>query len=204
MKILLISDTHGSLYRVGEILKRLPDTDMIFHCGDYQKDAEELQDIFGTPTVSVRGNSDGCHERDIQVVETPAGRILLTHGHMEIVQLDYDRLLYLAEENQCIAACFGHTHRAVCEKTDGIWVVNPGSLSEPRDGTDGTCAVLLAEEDGLQVEIIHYDKLCADSEDFAQGDDTDHRPGSGSAAKTGKHKATGGFLRNLFNYSDRF
>ena len=197
MKILLLSDTHSDLTKPREILRTQKDFDMLCHCGDYQYDARHLSEEFGIPTVSVKGNSDNCRERDIQVVETPAGRILLTHGHMEIVQLNYDRLLYLAEENQCIAACFGHTHRAVCEKTDDIWVINPGSLSEPRDGTDGTYAILQISEDSFEPSIIKYEKPVPKTPD---PDDSGNPPGG----KKTESKVKGGFLRGLLNYSDRF
>ncbi len=43
MKILLISDTHGDISKVIEILDRVKGIDMILHCGDYETDARILE-----------------------------------------------------------------------------------------------------------------------------------------------------------------
>ena len=32
---------------------------------------------------------------------------------------------------------YGHTHRYFNEKIDGVWVINPGSVTYPRDGQAG-------------------------------------------------------------------
>ena len=37
---------------------------------------------------------------------------------------------------------FGHIHRPVFEEQDGVWIVNPGSPSRPRDGSRAGFAVL--------------------------------------------------------------
>lgn len=191
MKILLLSDTHGDLDRVYRIYEKLTDIDMIFHCGDYQRDALQLEDTLGIPVLSVKGNCDGCTKPDRKIAETPAGRILLTHGHLEGVGFDETKLLYLAEESDCIAVCCGHTHRALYEDFNGIFLINPGSLTEPRDGSGGTYAILHCEEDQFYGNIVHYDRIFPD------------RGSSGSGNKKTK-KPSGGFLRNLLNYSDRF
>lgn len=135
MKILLLSDTHGLLDKVYEIYGKLNHIDLIIHCGDYQRDAHTLEDTLGIPIVSVKGNCDGASRPDREIVETPAGKLLITHGHLEGAGYDYNNLLYLAEEKDCIAVCFGHTHVPMCEDFGGIYLINPGSLTNPRDGS---------------------------------------------------------------------
>lgn len=197
MKILLLSDTHGDLTKPFQIWGKLNNIDLILHCGDYQSDAEFLEEQWGVSVISVLGNSDNeSFVEDRKVVETPYGNILLTHGHREFVNFErWDKLLYLAEENNCIAVCFGHTHRAFCENFDGIRLINPGSLSEPRDGSDGTYAIIESTEDDFSVNIIHYKKS-----DFT---DSENRTAASKKPEQ-KPKSKGGFLRKLLNYSDRF
>lgn len=84
MKILLISDTHGDISKVIEILDRVKGIDMILHCGDYETDARILENCTDIPVISVTGNCDGGSDYR-KTVETPAGKLLITHGHMEAV-----------------------------------------------------------------------------------------------------------------------
>ena len=186
MNIFVISDTHGHLEKAYDMYNKISETDdidMIIHCGDYQRDAGLVEQTLAVPTISVKGNCDGSRGRDIRVIETPAGNVLVTHGHMERVEWDYNNLLYLAEENDCIAACFGHTHIPVFEKYNGITLVNPGSLTFPRDSSKGSCALLHLTEDVVDGLILYYDE---------------------SYGNSNKKKAHGGYLRGLLNYSDRF
>lgn len=56
-------------------------------------------------------------------------RMLMTHGHLHGVKsAGQDRLLREAREKNARAVLFGHTHVALCYRTDdGILVLNPGS-----------------------------------------------------------------------------
>lgn len=204
MKILLISDTHGNISRVMDILQRIKDIDMILHCGNYQSDAWSLEDSTGIPVICVAGNCDG-RLPDRKAVETPAGKLLITHGHMEGVNWTYNNLIFAAEEEQdCIAVCFGHTHVPLCEDVGGLWLVNPGSLTEPRGGSRPSYAILRCEEDLFHATLADYNTLMQTE---APHQDAAGTSGSGETptqAAPKKKKATGGFLRNLLNYSDRF
>ena len=185
MKILVISDTHGHLDKVYEVCERLPGIDLIIHCGDYQTDAYELEDTLGIPTVSVKGNCDRCEQVDRAYVDTPYGKIMVTHGHMENCNFGVTQLLYAAEEQDCVAVCFGHTHVPMCEDFSGITLLNPGSLSKPRDNTNGSYAIIRSTEDDFYTNIIYYDTVCG-------------------TKKKQEKKVQGGMLRNMLNYSDRF
>ena len=54
---------------------------------------------------------------------------------------------------------FGHTHRPVAEKRGNLWIVNPGSLTYPRQmGRKPSYAMLtINEEHELSVEIKYLD-----------------------------------------------
>ncbi len=159
MNILVISDTHGSLDKAQALMERVSsftDIDMIIHCGDYISDADELEAMSGIETVAVPGNCDGCREREYRIVEAGKSRILVIHGNTEGVKRSTMRLLYLAEELECDTVCFGHTHIAVNEVHEGIHLINPGSASRPRDGSNGSCALLIVDDKSTAATIIRY------------------------------------------------
>lgn len=205
MKILLISDTHGDVTKVMMILERIKDIDRIIHCGDYQSDAWMLEDATGIPVTSVKGNCDG-RGSDRQVLETPAGKLLITHGHIEAVGFTYNNLIYAAEEEgDCAAVCFGHTHVPFCEDFDGLWLVNPGSLTDPRGGSAPSYAILRCEDGLFHATLADFDTLIQTSPAPQPEDQEENSESAAGAGKSQKKKKTkGGFLRNLLNYSDRF
>ena len=43
-------------------------------------------------------------------------------------------ILEEAEANNCNIVLFGHTHERLCSYDNGVYVINPGSCSCPRDG----------------------------------------------------------------------
>ena len=199
MRILVLSDTHGDnsrAYQVFDKLKKETPVDLIIHCGDYYKDAIQMGERTGMPVVWVRGNTDGAFsDNDYTIVETPYGNLLVTHGHMENVDFSQQNLYYKAQEKDCVGALFGHTHRAAFTEVGGIYLMNPGSLTKPRDGSGGTFGIIIAEPDYLVGHIHRFDDFMAKSSDSGS---------SGSGQGGSKPKVQGGYLRSLLNYSDRF
>ena len=181
MKFFVIGDTHGHLDKVLKVWERLKGVDMVIHTGDHLRDAKDLEAELGVPVIGVKGNCDGSMSSDdIEIVESEYGNILVTHGHMQGVDYSYDRLLYLAEENDCVAAIFGHTHVPCYDQIDDIYLINPGSLTRPRDGSQGSYAIITTTESTFAASIVYYDRF-------------------GS-----KGNVQGGFVKNILNYSDRF
>ena len=76
-------------------------------------------------------------------------RAFLTHGHYYNVSLDVDRLWEEAKDRGCDIAMFGHTHRPYLEEREGITLLNPGSLSYPRqEGRMPSYMIMDLEDDG--------------------------------------------------------
>lgn len=159
MNILVVSDTHGSLQKAVEMYDRLGqgiDIDLIIHCGDFKNDAVQMGKLCNKAVVAVSGNSDGNSSGELELVETPAGTILVTHGHAEGVGRDtYGDLLSLAKKYDAKCVCFGHTHMPVYEEVDGVILLNPGSISQPRDGSQGSIAFVVADKD-INASIIPF------------------------------------------------
>lgn len=182
MKIFVISDTHGKLDKVMEVWKKLTNVDLVIHLGDYQKDAQELEKAFQTEVISVKGNMDGSYsDKDFKILETEYGKLLLTHGHKENVKMSPLNLIYKAQELDCKAVLFGHTHRAAYEEVSGIYLVNPGSLSMPRDGSNGSYAIINTAPNEFHCAIVYYSNLSQK-----------------------KKPPQRGRLSSMLNYSDRF
>ena len=192
MRILIVSDTHGSVEKVYEIYKKLSKeapVDLIVHCGDYSRDAVAIQAHLGKKVLWVKGNCDGCFdEKEFAVLETEAGNFFVCHGHMQNVGFSKRDLYYYACQEDCIGAIYGHTHRAVKTDMGDFLFINPGSLTRPRDGSEGTFALLITGEGYKDARILRYNDFILDS---------------GPVSDSGK-KVKGGHLRDLLNYSDRF
>lgn len=158
MNILVFSDTHKNIRPALALYERIAPAvpiDLLIHCGDVLGDARKLQKKLGLPMVAVPGNNDGAITREFETVDTKAGRILVTHGHTEGVNYGLDRLCLLARQEDCRIVCFGHTHVALNEEIDGIRFLNPGSTSRPRDGSNGSCALLVATEKSVSASILY-------------------------------------------------
>lgn len=199
MKILVIGDTHGKLNMVRDIWSKLRDIDLVIHTGDYCSDARALEKELHVPFAYVSGNCDGsrgsnsCSSSggDFAIVETECGRILVTHGHNEDVKFSLQNLVYKTLENDCIAAVFGHTHKALSTETEAgfgslrhtVRLVNPGSLTLPKDGSGGSYAIIRTSEDRFDASVVYYNTVMG-----------------------GRNKKSGGtgFISSLLNYSDRF
>lgn len=79
----------------------------------------------------------------------------MTHGHTYGVSGGTDGIVEAARARGCEAVLFGHTHYPEIEMQEGILVINPGSLTFPRQrGRKFSYAVMEAEEGkDLQAEI---------------------------------------------------
>lgn len=151
-KIGVFSDTHGYIENLRYFTGRLGQLDSVFHLGDCVEDAPLLAARLNSGFVSVRGNCDPWAPEPLeQVIPWDGHRILLLHGHTHMGRL---ALWYKAKAENCSVVCSGHTHVASIEEYDGVLLVNPGSLSRPRDGKGPSCAVLTVEPAGVSAELL--------------------------------------------------
>lgn len=127
MKILVFSDSHGSLGNMYEAVER-ESPDRIVHLGDHFRDAEDLDLAFGgLDILYVPGNCDYAAQIPANLeIEVDGVRIFLTHGHLFGVKSGTQRLLLEAQRRGVPLALFGHTHQAFCEEIDGVTLFNPG------------------------------------------------------------------------------
>ena len=137
VKIIVASDNHGDMYSIEKILLPHKDADLYLHAGDSQR-----MDFEMSPFRCVKGNNDwGLDYPNSFIVNTPAGKIYVTHGH-KILPYNFYEL-----KNQGVKLIIrGHSHVRKIEEREGVYIVNPGSTSRPRDGSRGTYLVIMIND----------------------------------------------------------
>lgn len=155
MNILVFSDSHGrALGMYGLIESEQPDA--VIHLGDYYEDACDLRRSYpNLPVYAVRGNNDYDPDAPLFAVIAPGGvRMYLTHGHRErAAWSDCGVIPARAAEEGCALALYGHTHLRHDETAGGVRVMNPGSISLPRDGA-ASCLKLTVQGGALAAAVF--------------------------------------------------
>ncbi len=175
MKLFIISDVHGSLYYLKKALENYEkeEADYIVILGDAlyhgprnplpreynPKEVASLLNDYKEKIIAVRGNCDS--EVDQMMLDYPMmseyaiilfnnRKLFLTHGHL----YNKDKLPNLNENDVLI---HGHTHIPVAEKLDKIYLLNPGSITLPKENNPNSYAILqnhLFEIKDLEGNII--------------------------------------------------
>ncbi len=155
MKVLIISDTHGNHKNLDRVLELERPYEQVIHLGDIEGDEDYLIAAAGCPVAAVRGNNDYFSQLpQEQVIEVAGKRALITHGHYYYVAAGTEHLLMEAKGRDVDLAMFGHTHRPLIRQEQGLTILNPGSLSYPRQ--EGRKPSYIVMETGRQggIEIF--------------------------------------------------
>lgn len=158
MRILIVSDTHGNDRNFERVLLRTHPIDAIFHMGDLEGSESYIEDICPCPVYMVSGNNDFFSTAPVeQVVEIEGYRIFMTHGHRYGVAYGTERVKEAASVRKCDLVFFGHTHRPMVDSDSDIILVNPGSLTYPRQENRKPSYILLCiNEDGALDFSVNY------------------------------------------------
>ncbi len=159
MKLFVISDIHGSLECLKKALNAFEEeqADMILVLGDVlyhgprnpipnsydPQSVAELLNNLKNKIIAVRGNCDS--EVDQMLLEYPImsdfstvfwneRRIFITHGHL----YNKDKLPNICPGDILI---HGHTHIPLAEIHQGIFVLNPGSITFPKENYPNTYGI---------------------------------------------------------------
>ena len=140
MRILVVSDTHGHVYRLEKAIRSQPDIDMMIHLGDGERDIESVSHLLKVPVVAVCGNCDLYSSLpECELLDVGGKRLYITHGYKEKVKYGDALLRQTARNRNADIALYGHTHVPVNDYDDGLFVFNPGSV---RDGSFGFIDIL--------------------------------------------------------------
>ena len=150
MKILIVSDTHKRLRNFDIALDRVGPVDMLLHLGDVEGNADYIEAAAGCPTYIVSGNndffSDLPKERELMIGKY---KVFMTHGHYYYVSMGMETIIEEGRSRGADLVMFGHTHRPFFLQKDGMTILNPGSLSFPRqEGRRGSYMIMEVDGDG--------------------------------------------------------
>jgi putative phosphoesterase len=170
MKIFFMSDIHGSLYYLEKALQLYKEEkanyivilgDALYHGPrnplpeDYKPQlVASLLNQYKDKIMAIRGNCDS--EVDQMLIEYPMmadysiilyneRRLFLTHGHI----YNENNLPNLSENDVLI---MGHTHIPVAKKYNNIFILNPGSITLPKENNPNSYGIL--EEDLFQIKDL--------------------------------------------------
>ena len=145
MKVMCISDIHGSIENLKKALERykeenaeklliLGDFSSYFHSSTDYEIADILNNMAGS-IIAVKGNCDSSYIDELfhfslgflKTIDVNGIKVTLTHGHI------YNR--NNLPENCGKIFLSGHSHVGMIEKIGDRIFANPGSISKPRGGT---------------------------------------------------------------------
>ncbi len=159
MKIMFISDIHGSIKFLNKAISRFieEDADKLVILGDITEGSYAQPDYFYNPVevvqllneykdkiIAVRGNCDREADQRLfefsilsnyEEIQLGDRKIFATHGH------NYSKS-NMPKLNKGDIFIHGHLHTPIAEVNNGIYYLNPGSISLPRDNSKNSYGIL--------------------------------------------------------------
>ena len=158
MKILIVSDTHRREDNFERVLSLEQNIDMLIHLGDVEGSEDYIRSIVTCPCYMVAGNNDyfSMLNRELKI-SLGKYRVLLTHGHNYYVSLGYETIMAEGIAQGMDIVMFGHTHKPLVDIRAEITLINPGSLTYPRqEGRRPSDIVMTLTGDEPPVYEIKY------------------------------------------------
>ena len=162
MKIAVFSDSHGMCkYMLDETAKLTKSITLnyIIHLGDLVQDAQTLQKKFPEiPVLYVYGNCDFAYDRSKQEkeLEFDGKKFFILHGDTRRVKYSLDGLQAVAAQKDYDIILYGHTHTPYKTYSNGAYIINPGSISFNRDGSNTrSYCVIDITGDTLDANIVY-------------------------------------------------
>lgn len=158
MRIIVMSDTHRNYSALEKIIFRNINADMFIHLGDGEDGIDTLMEKF--PQVMKRffhvcGNCDyGSLSSDVLIYPVEEHKIYAAHGHLLGVKYSLDTMRENALHNDCDIILYGHTHVRYMGYENGVYIMNPGSASAPRDGKKPSYGYIDITKAGIVTNIV--------------------------------------------------
>lgn len=147
MRVLVLSDSHGDVYKLRRAIDSQPTAKLIVFLGDGEYDIDSVE--CRVPVIKVRGNCDFGSSLSLNFTDEVCGKkIYCTHGFRENVKYTTENLISAAKSHGAHIALYGHTHVPVTSYDGGLYLVNPGSVRE------GSFAVIDITDSGIMPIIM--------------------------------------------------
>lgn len=152
MRVLVVSDSHGKNDDVKNTIIQVGKIDMFIHLGDVERGPEYIKSLVDCETHIIAGNNDW--DLDLPTEETfmmGKYKVLITHGHRFYSSVP--RMEEYALKNGYDIVMYGHTHVPLIHQGENVTILNPGSISYPRqEGRKQTYLLIDIDTCG----IAHY------------------------------------------------
>lgn len=135
-------------------MEKVGKIDLLVHCGDVEGSEYLISEAAGCPVEMVQGNNDyfSSLPRETEFLIGDY-KVWVTHGHNYYVSMGYEILKEEARSREVDIVMCGHTHRPVIEQERDLTLINPGSLSYPRQEGRVPSYVLMEID---QKGVVHY------------------------------------------------
>lgn len=160
MRALVVSDSHNNYDNIQAAIDDAGKVDMLIHLGDVGYNYRAVSQMLHVSTYVVRGNCDSTSElMDRNIIRFGDHQIYATHGHRQSVNNGLNTLRYVALQNNCDIALFGHTHVPYLNEGEDVTFFNPGSVSNPRqkDGRRSYGILTLTPTGRVKYDIRYLD-----------------------------------------------
>ena len=133
MKVVILSDTHGSHRNLEKVLEEEKPMDMLIHLGDVEGGEDYITALADCPTHIVRGNNDFFSDLPGEEEFMMGGyHMFISHGHYYYVSMGEERLKEEARARGADIVMYGHTHKPTLTREEDLITLNPGSIAYPR------------------------------------------------------------------------
>lgn len=155
MRLIVVSDSHGNSHILHELVSRYTGkVDGFVHCGDSELNSSHtIWNIMDT----VSGNCDfDWNLPDYYVNKKSEFPYLIVHGHQHGVRYSLEQLKTEAKQQGVNFVFYGHTHLLRFDKENDLFIINPGSIQQPRgELREKTYCLLEATEDEVSIRVFN-------------------------------------------------
>ena len=150
MRVLIVSDTHGRHQNMDRALEAAGPIDLFVHLGDVEGGEYYINAVVPCEKHIVRGNNDFFSDLPREeVFYIGEKKVFITHGNNYYVSLGPEQIREEGGARGADIVMYGHTHRPYLDQQTDITVLNPGSLSYPRqEGRKGSYMIMELSEGG--------------------------------------------------------
>lgn len=158
MRIIVVSDSHKNFRVLQKIVDFYPTADAFIHLGDGNDEFETLMALYPSHTFyCVKGNCDSLFSSNAEKLEIFDGkRVYYTHGHIHGVKHGMYNIIAAARGVKADVLLYGHTHIPMTGYQDGLYIMNPGTVSGAGSGKK-TYGVLDITPAGIVTNIVSLD-----------------------------------------------
>lgn len=156
MKIIVMSDSHGN-YRALENIFENYYADIYIHLGDGERELNRICEKFPEKKIMhTAGNCDLASLSPDHILFSPDDKhtIFAAHGHKLAIKYSLEIIKKDAKKAGADIVLYGHSHERHMEYCNGMYIMNPGSASCPRDGNRPSFGIIEITDAGVMTNIV--------------------------------------------------